>query len=105
MGALYVVKIKAEPMPGSQSADKFGGAYINVYAKASSESAALEIAGREVAEAGWRSQSIREVALVTRKDFVDDSDGLEYFKQAQVDGIVVVVHTYPIYPDEDDVRH
>jgi hypothetical protein len=105
MDGLYVVTIEALPLPGSQAAETYGGAYINVYAKEPSESAALETASREVAEAGWRSQSIEKVVLVTREDFVDDSDGLAYFDQAQIDGIVVVVHTYPNLADEEDVRH
>lgn len=105
MDGLYVVTIEALPLPGSPAAKAYGGAYINVYAKELSESAALETASREVAEAGWRSQSVEKVVLVTREDFVDDSEGLAYFEQAQVDGIVVVVHTFSNQADEDDVRH
>lgn len=105
MDGIYLVTIEALPLPGSDSAALYGGAYINVYTKDLSESAALETASREVTEAGWRSQSVERVEFLTREDFADDSEGLEYFDQAQLDGIVVVVHTYPNEPDEADVRH
>lgn len=105
MNGLYLVTIDALPIPGSEAAEEYGGAYINVYTADRSESAALQTASREVAEAGWQSRAITEVAFVTREDFDDDSDGLAYFEQAKIDGIAVVLHTFPKTPDEDDVRH
>jgi hypothetical protein len=105
MEGLYVVTIDALPFPGSEEANSFGGAYINVYTTDQSEAAALTTASREVAEAGWQSHAIESVSFVTRQDFEDDSDGLAYFEQAQLDGIVVVVHTFPNEPDDEDVRH
>jgi len=105
MEGLYVVTIDALPLPGSDEASSFGGAYINVYTTDQSEAAALMTAGREVAEAGWQSHAIESVSFVTRQDFDEDSEGLAYFEQAQLDGIVVVVHTFPIELDEEDVQH
>jgi len=105
MKGLYVVTIDALPLPGSDAAKEYGGAYINVYTTDQSESAALQTASREIAEAGWKSRTLEKVAFVTREDFDDDSDGLAYFDQAETDGIVLVVHTFPNGPDEEDVRH
>ena len=105
MSGLYVITIDALPLPGSETADTYGGAYINVYTTEQSETAALQTASREVAEAGWQSRAVEKVAFVTRDDFVEDSKGLEYFDQAQIDGVVLVVHTFPHTPDDEDVRH
>ena len=105
MNGLYVVTIDALPLPGSEAAEEFGGAYINVYTTDQSESAALQTASREVSEAGWQSRAIEKVVFVTREDFDDDSDGLAYFDQARIDGIVLVVHTFPNMPDQEDARH
>jgi hypothetical protein len=105
MNGLYIVTIDALPSPGTEGADSFGGAYINVYTTDQSEAAAVSTASREVAEAGWQSRAIQSVSFVTREDFEDDSEDLNYFEQAQIDGIVLVVHTFPNEADDADVRH
>ena len=83
----------------------YGGAYINVYTTEDSKEAALQLASREVAEAGWQSRSIENIEYVTREDLVEESEWLEYFDQALIDGYVLVVHTFPNTPDDEDVRH
>ena len=105
MNGLYVVTIDALPMSGTEAANSCGGAYINVYTTDQSEASALETASCEVAAAGWKSRAIESVSFVTREDFDDDSDGLAYFDQAQIDGIVVVVHSFPNDAENVDVRH
>jgi hypothetical protein len=105
MDGLYVVTIDALPLPGTEAASSYAGAYINVYTTDQSETAALTTASREVTEAGWQSRAIESVSFVTRNDFEDDSDGLAYFEQAQLDGIVVVLHTFSNEAADADVRH
>ena len=105
MDGLYIVTIDALPLPGTDAAESYGGAYINVYTTDQSEAAAVSTASREVTEAGWQSRAIQSVSFVTRKDFEDDSDDLAYFEQAQIDGIVLVVHTFPNEAEDADVRH
>jgi hypothetical protein len=105
MAGLYLITIEALPVPGSKAADTCGGAYINVYTTEPSESAAVQAASREVAEAGWQSRAIEKVVFVTREDYDEDSEGLEYFDQALIDGIVLVVHSFPNTPDDEDIRH
>ena len=81
-----------------------GGAYINVFTRDSSEPRALNTASREVAQAGWRVKVVDKVSWVTREDYSDDPAGLEYFEQALIDGIVVVVHTFPATSDEETIQ-
>jgi hypothetical protein len=102
---LYLVTLEASPLPGTENADEYGGAFINIYTKDASEAAALETATREIADAGWRALEINSVELVERAEFPDDSEGLAYFDQAQIDGIVIVIHTFGHEADEDTVRH
>ena len=103
MKGLYVVSFEALPLPGTDAADSYRGAFINVYTDGTSEAAALEIASREIEAAGWKSKSIEKLALVTRQDFEEGSQGLQYFEQALIDGTVVVVHAVSAAADEDDV--
>lgn len=105
MSGLYLITIEALPAPGSEAADHYGGAYINAYTTEGSEAAAIEAASREVSEAGWQSRAIERVEFLNREDFSEDPEGLEYFDQAQIDGIVLVIHTFPNTPDDEDVRH
>jgi hypothetical protein len=104
MEGLYAITVEALPVPGPDF-EPVGGAYINVLTTAPTEKEALEVASHEVVEAGWRLSSIDSVAWVTRADYADDATGLEYFEQALIDGIVLVIHTYPPEPQESDVRH
>ena len=71
------------------------GAYVNVYTTDSSESQAKATAMKALASAGWRCLDITGVARRTRQDYVGNADGLEYFEQALLDGIVLVAHTFP----------
>ena len=106
METIRVVMVDALPQPGSEAFNEYGGATINVYTTELSEPTALEIAAREVAEAGWQLQAIDETFLLTRHDLVDATpDGIAYFEQALMDGVVVVLHTYPPDPQEGDHVH
>ena len=102
---LYLVTIEALPNPGTEEYENCGGAYVNVYVREESEAAALETAQREVAASGWTCKSIEHTGVVTREDFTEDDDGLEYFEQAIEEGVVLVFHTFPISPDEGDAVH
>ena len=105
MSGVFVVIVEALPGVGSEDFMSVGGAFISVFTSDSTESEALATASREVADAGWQFKSIDSVALVTRSDYEDDSEALQYFEQALLDGVVLVMHTYPADPQEEDVLH
>jgi len=105
METIRVVMVDAQPQFGTDAFVEYGGAAINIYTTELSEAAALDIAAQEVAEAGWQIQAIDETFLLTRADLVDAPDGLAYFEQALLDGVVVVIHTYPVAPGDTDRVH
>jgi hypothetical protein len=102
---LYLITVEALPNPGTEDFEEYGGAFVNVYIRETSEASALGAAEQEVASAGWSCKAVESVEYVTREDFIDDPDGLENFLEALKDGVVTVFHTYPVGPDEDDVVH
>ncbi len=104
MEGLWVITVEASPLPGPDF-ESVGGAYINVFTTAPTESEALGIASHEVAAAGWQFDLVDSIAWVTRADYDDGNTALEYFEQALIDGIVLVIHSYPPGGDEPDVRH
>jgi hypothetical protein len=105
MERVRVVTVDALPLPGTDAFAECAGATINVYSTVESKDGALAIAAREVVEAGWQIQSIEDTFLLTRADLVDAPDGLRYFDQALIDGVVLVIHTYAAAPGDGDAIH
>ena len=97
--------VAALPLPGTDAFAEYGGATINIYTTEESEGGALTIAAREVAEAGWQIQSVEDNFLLTREDLAESPDGLQYFEQTLIDGIVLVVYTYPSTAEDRDAIH
>ena len=94
------------PQPGTPAFAEYGGATINVYTTELAEQAAVALATREVIEAGWQLQALDETYLLTRADLAEAStESVAYFEQALLDGVVVVIHTYPATPQEGDLVH
>ena len=105
MSGLYLVTIEAVPNAGTDDFREYGGAYVNVYVRETSDAAALALAQREIAESGWTCTVIESVAYVTRDDFTSEDDGLESFEQALIDGVVLDFHTFPIGAEDEDAVH
>ena len=105
MDGIYVVTVEASPIPGSDRFLEFGGAYINVYTTSQTEAEAIVVATAEIREAGWQLDAVDDVNWATRDDFEDAESGLEYFEQALLDGVVVVVHIFPPNTGEQVVAH
>ena len=105
MSGVFVVIVEALPGIGSDDFMSYGGAYISVFTTDSTESDAIATANREISDAGWQFKSIDSVSLVTRSDYDDEHESLQYYEQALIDGIVLVIHTFPADPQQDDVFH
>lgn len=83
--------------------DKFeqpAGAVINSWVIANSKAEAETRARREIMEIGWTPTKDITVTRVRREDYESGSSAIEYFDQAVLDGIVIVIHTW----DRDDER-
>lgn len=91
---LYFVGYEVEPLPGSENITTASGAFANVWIDATSKEEALRVSAREVLSAGWTILSLETAHEVTRKDYADDTSGLEFYDQALIDGIVLVFHTW-----------
>ena len=88
---------EVRPIAGGPEGE-YGGAFANCWAVATKLSLArLEVA-KLLTESGWTVLSTSEERAITRKDVPAES--LEYFDQAQIDGTVVLIHTFP--PERPD---
>lgn len=106
METVRLVKVDASPQPGTSAFAEYGGATINVYTTELAEPAAIALATREVTQAGWQLQAIEQTYLLNRADMTDATpEGVAYFEQALLDGVVLVIHTYPVIPQGGDLVH
>lgn len=79
------------------SEDKFeqpAGAVINSWLIANSKAEAETRARHEIMEIGWTPTKDITVTRVRREDYESGNSAIEYFDQAVLDGIVIVIHTW-----------
>ena len=105
MTEIFVVQVEASPDGVTHSSNEFGGAYINVYTTELDIRNAIEIAEKEVVAAGWSVDRVVSAALNAPSDFDEEDSGLQYYKQALQDGIVVVVHMFPPEHSDSEFLH
>lgn len=89
-----VLSFEAVPLADTSASNQASGAQVNVYVLASSDSIARERAEREMRDAGWEPSGSLESSPVTAASFEASSDGLAYYEQCLVDGIVIVMHMW-----------
>jgi hypothetical protein len=91
---IYLVELAVTPAPNAASGNGASGAYANVYVRAADSRSATERAVRELESSGWLVHQITEVNERTPEFYEHGSDGLKYYEQCEVDGIVIVLHTW-----------
>jgi len=90
---IHVVQLELKPASGSEWAHEATGAFANVYIRAINERTAVSQAQEEVESEGWLVEEVTESNVVTAESF-EGGEGLEYYKQCELDGVVVVLHTW-----------
>jgi hypothetical protein len=92
---MYLITYRGKPTSKSPEAKQFGGGYINCWIKQRKFEKADAMARSGIADNNWKIETLEEAYQVTRKNYSNDDDGLEYFEQALIDEIVFVYYTYP----------
>lgn len=108
MKKMYVLQYEARPTADNPEFKEVGGAIVNCYIQAESESAAGAAAQKYVEESGWQIIAVEEEPeAVDREYFIEDygTEYLEYFDQAVIDGQCYVFHTWGPESQEGDVSH
>ena len=106
---MYFVMLGATPKPSHDEYGVTDGAYAACWVATEDPAAAESQACSLLDDLGWDVTEVEEVYPVTRDRYAEDSESLERFDRARVDGIVVTLHTWPVgAPDDDadsDVEH
>jgi hypothetical protein len=98
---IFYVQFEAVPLPESQEFEQCGGAYVNCWLSAESETQAAKLASASVREAGWRVVAVEEACREVDKAYYSENDeGREHFEQATLDGECYVFHQWPIEDQE-----
>ena len=98
---MHYLQFEATPQPEHPESSELGGAFVNCWVAAPSASEAEALARKNIREQLWTIDLMAECYEDNRALYDDDSDDLQYFEQAMIDGEVYVFHTYPIH-DADE---
>jgi len=103
---IFYIQYRATPNPESEAFGECGGAYANCWIKADSEIQAKTIATKTIEETNWKIVSVEEDCReVTEEYYSENPKGLEYYRQATLDGECYVYHQWPNEPQEQDAVH
>jgi hypothetical protein len=98
---MFFVQYKAVPLQEEdQSMEGIAGAYVNCWINRATLAEA-EIAAKTMIESGgWEIIETLEVCTLSEDSPGLGEDALGYFRQAQVDGEVLVFFTFPNYESD-----
>ncbi|MBO5088534.1 MAG: hypothetical protein J6C01_07650 [Lachnospiraceae bacterium] len=93
---IYYLMVKAVPNYNNPESEKFGGAYINCWVKASTQKDAINCIKEYIVEENWTFVNIEDVSVVERSLYLDKPDSLKCYDDACEYGICATFYTWPI---------
>lgn len=98
IGKTFSITYETRPTDALEDAASIGGAFVNCWIKSTSIESARRRSRKHLQQTGW-------VILERLEERAEDSETREedaeaYFRQAQVDGEVYVIHVYPPRPPD-----
>jgi hypothetical protein len=99
-GAMFYLAFDGVPMKEHPDFDSFGGSGIYCWIIADSLNAAESQARNHLEESGWFIKEYEEGFEVDETSF-EDSEMLQYYQQAEIDGEVFLFHIYPARESEE----
>lgn len=97
---MFFFTFLAVPTPDAQEFHEAGGAYVSCWIQGTDRHRAEERATELIHEYGWSVEALEEGAVVTRADYDEGDEDLEFFEQALMEQEVLVFNTWP--PGEED---
>ena len=91
VGPTHYLRFEAVQLRGTDATRR--GAFVNCWVRDRSKRRARAIAETSMRKAGWRVSGLEHHTVVERRQGL--SAGRRYFDQAQMDGLVLVIHTFP----------
>jgi len=85
----------ARPLPSSPEFTDTGGAFINAWVAHSDDAIAEQIARDAIIEQAWQIEGVEERKLISRDAYDGNSEQMEHFEEALVDGYCLVFFCWP----------
>jgi Suppressor of fused protein (SUFU) len=92
--AVYFLMYHVKPEQDNPRASEVVGAYVNCWVISDTIEEAVEIAIPKITGLKWIIAYLEEGYEVTESDYIDNTNGLELYKQALIDKEVYNVHMY-----------
>lgn len=90
LGTTFLVRYQARPDESHPGREELAGAFVNCWIVADSLESALRRTADEIAGSGWVIGERTSAEIADPAEHADDSA----FRQAQIDGLVLVFHTF-----------
>ena len=100
---LHFFSLQVKPLPKSKGLSKYGGAFVNCWVNFRLYEGALTLAEFYVATEGWRILSVDQTSWINGPAEVS-KDEMQYFREAQKDGVSFVYYVYPKKPGRKKAR-
>jgi hypothetical protein len=97
-GEVYLLSYEARPTELLEDRDGIGGAFVSCWIVSDALAAARERARKHLEQSGWAIVNVVKEQPIRTTEVPADVE--PYYRQAQVDGEVYVIHAFP--PEEPD---
>ena len=102
---IHFFQYETRPILDSEINAGIGGAYVNCWIQADTEVEAVHQAEQIVHDNGLAITEVMAAFRVTRDFYQDNEEGLAHFEEAVREGQRVVIYTWPIGAEDDEVNY
>ena len=97
---IYYLMIEAVPKRNTPEYKEFGGAYINCWVKAATQSIALKKAKECINNEHWKHIKLEDIWVAYSDLYADTPESLDCYNEACEKGFSAIYYTWPI----DDIE-
>lgn len=94
--SIFYLMIEAVPKQSNPESKEFGGAFINLWVKATTKNEALKKAKNYIDNVNWKFVNAEEISVVQRSKYIDKPDSLECYDEACENGLGAIFYTWAI---------
>jgi hypothetical protein len=98
---MFLVTLEASPKPSHAEYGEVDGAFANCWVNEATAGLAEAVAREGIEGHGWDVVELDEVREITREEYRDDPEALEFFDQAMLDGLVIVFYRWAVGADDE----
>ena len=93
---IYYLMVEAVPRHNNPENKEYGGAYINCWVKADSQTDALNKMKEYLHEQDWKFIKIEDIFAVEKERYIDEPDSLKCYENALQNGLGAIFYTWPL---------